>query len=104
MTLFRTKWLEIHFIIYIWEQNAQHEKLNIINKDWNHAIHLGYSSGGAEYPSVYTYVFLIKKSFDININKCINHDRRLKVYIPFSYVHIKKKSFSMYHNPVTTGI
>lgn len=35
MTSFGIRWLEIQFIIYISEQNGQHEKLNIINKDWD---------------------------------------------------------------------
>ena len=45
MTLFGIRWPEIHFIIYISEQNGHHEKLNIINKDWDHTIHPYHSSG-----------------------------------------------------------
>lgn len=44
MTLFGIRWLEIHFIIYISEQNGQHEKLNIINKDWDDTVHTQHSS------------------------------------------------------------
>lgn len=38
MTLFGIRQPEIHFIIYIWEQNEQREKLNMINKDWDHIV------------------------------------------------------------------
>lgn len=51
MTSFGIRWLEIHFIIYISEQNGQHEKLNIINKDWDHTIHPQHSSSEGENPT-----------------------------------------------------
>lgn len=44
MTLFGIRWLEIHFITNLSEQNGQHEKLNITNKDWDHIINPYHSS------------------------------------------------------------
>ena len=51
----------MHFIIYISEQNGQHENLNIVNRDWDHTIPVVFIWWGGKpnkWPKYYADVYV----------------------------------------------
>lgn len=85
MTLLRIRPLEIHFIIYISEQNGQHENLNIINRLGSHNSHSIHLVG--EKTQQMTQAFYIYIPFYVHIGgKC--HEASAMSPEPTGVLHI----------------